>query len=248
MSRLNVFLILICLLLVVDDIESRRHRRYRDRNYDHFALGGRPRLPRWMYRYMAMANDDDVKNDDEDDGDENDWLAQKNEKWTTKLQRKMKLIQKLRSMMTADDSGEDKPEEAQDGDQDKHVMVHRRRWQKHKGNGAQRRQKWRKMKKMKKWMHKRPSCFCLQTEQLEKLQELIKKEGLEKEFPQIMPPEENTLDDETSDVSDDEDSDDTDDTEEIDNVNGESIISEEVTDDSHEELPLMTTESSIILQ
>ncbi|XP_056017964.1 transforming growth factor-beta-induced protein ig-h3-like isoform X2 [Ostrea edulis] len=58
MSRLYVFLILICLLLVVDDIESRRHRRrYRGRsrrrqNHDHFALGGRLRLPRWKSSWL----------------------------------------------------------------------------------------------------------------------------------------------------------------------------------------------------
>jgi hypothetical protein len=52
-----------------------------------------------------------------------------------------------------------------------------------------------KMKKMIKWMHKRPSCFCLQTKQQEKLQKLIKKESLQKEFPQIMPPQEDTVDD-----------------------------------------------------
>ncbi|XP_048763718.2 probable serine/threonine-protein kinase fhkB [Ostrea edulis] len=240
---MKFWLSLLLVLAVVSVLEARRGGRRRE--WRRQRLAGIQAVRRG---YPAVVNDDDVKDDDEDDGDKNSWMAKKQNKWAMKRQRKMKRMQKRRGMMAADDSDEDKPEEAQNGDQDKHVMVHRRRWQQHKGNRAQRRQKWRKMKKTKKWMHKRPSCFCLQTEQLEKLQELIKKEGLEKEFPQIMPPEENTLDDGTSDVSDDEDSDDTDDTEEIDNVSEESSESEEVTDDSNEELPLMTTESSIILQ
>jgi hypothetical protein len=98
-------------------------------------------------------------------------------------------------MMASYDTNEYKPEEAQNGDIDKHIMGHCRRFQQHKSNRAQRRQKWRKMKKMIKWMHKRLSCFCLQTKQQEKLQELIKKEGLEKEFPQIMQLDEDTVDD-----------------------------------------------------
>ena len=91
-----------------------------------------------------------------------------------------------------------------------------------------------------------PSCIChLETEQLEKLQELIKKEGLEDQFPQIMPTEGDNVDDVTEETDDANDIDEGDDG---DDVVDDLDEGDEVTESGDDELPLMTTESSFVIQ
>ena len=80
----------------------------------------------------------------------------------------------------------------------KYPLMYRRKWH-HKEANDDERSKNRGDKK-KKWHHKKHgkgrSCIShLEPEQTEKLRELIMKEGLEKEFPQIVPPEGETVDD-----------------------------------------------------
>jgi UDP-2,3-diacylglucosamine pyrophosphatase LpxH len=91
-----------------------------------------------------VVNDDNVEGNNGDDGDKNSWVAKKRRKWVTKRRRKIKCTVKRLGMMASDDTNEYKPEEAQNGDIDKHIMGHRRRFQQHKSNRARRSQKWRK--------------------------------------------------------------------------------------------------------
>lgn len=177
----------------------------------------------------AATNDDgdnDIKDDDEDALNENEWMSKKQRKLAMKRQRKIKW-NKRREMMSVYDSEEENPDDTQTSQDEGNPMVIRRRWQSGKSKKHERRQKWRTSKKMKKRHHKnhgnRPSCFCLQAEQLEKLRDLIKKDGLEEDFPQIAPREENPADDNSSDVSEEDDGEDM--TEETEDVNdGDNFI------------------------
>lgn len=201
--------------------------------------------------------DDDVKDDEDAPTQQNEWLTKKQRKWAMKRQRKMKWMNKRRGMMSPENSVEDKPEDTEFSQDEVKPVVTHRRWQPRRGNKVDRRQKWRKMKRRKMWHHKnhgnRPSCFCLQTEQLEKLQELIKKEGLETEFPQIMPPEEDPAVDNTSDIPEEEEDDDMmEETEDFDDAD-EDLTDDDVENNSGESeevtsLPMMTTETSYIIQ
>ncbi|XP_061191179.1 uncharacterized protein DDB_G0283697-like [Saccostrea echinata] len=240
---MKLWLSLLLVLAVVSVLEARRGGRGREWRRQKFAA-----LQSGRHGDPIMATDDDIKDDDDESVYKNDWMSKKQRKWNRKRQRKMKWMKKRRGMMTTDDSDEDKTDEVQNSYEDNHSMTHRRRWNASKGNRGQKRQKWRKIKKMKKWMHKRPSCFCLQTEQLEKLRELIKKEGLESTFTMIMPPEEDIPDVDTSDVSDDKDDDLTEDVDDDDFDDSDEDFTDEVTESIYEELPEVTTESLVILE
>ena len=118
-------------------------------------------------------------------------------------QRRKKWMDKRHGMMFLGNgqlnAGETDTDDAEVINKEKNYpMMYRRKWH-NKGANDDERSPNRGDKK-KKWHHKKhakgQSCIChLEPEQKEKLRELIMKEGLEKEFPQIVPPEGDTVDD-----------------------------------------------------
>ncbi|XP_011425146.2 mitotic apparatus protein p62 [Magallana gigas] len=248
---MKIWLSLLLVLAVVSALEARRGGRRKEWRRQKFAG-----MQAGIHGPPDVA-DDDVKDDEDAPTQQNEWLTKKQRKWAMKRQRKMKWMNKRRGMMSPENSVEDKPEDTEISQDEVKPVVTHRRWQPRRGNKVDRRQKWRKMKRRKMWHHKnhgnRPSCFCLQTEQLEKLQELIKKEGLETEFPQIMPPEEDPAVDNTSDIPEEEEDDDMmEETEDFDDAD-EDLTDDDVENNSGESeevtsLPMMTTETSYIIQ
>eukprot|EP00516_Mucochytrium_quahogii_P007428 CAMPEP_0203744178 /NCGR_PEP_ID=MMETSP0098-20131031/344_1 /ASSEMBLY_ACC=CAM_ASM_000208 /TAXON_ID=96639 /ORGANISM=" , Strain NY0313808BC1" /LENGTH=235 /DNA_ID=CAMNT_0050631633 /DNA_START=1 /DNA_END=708 /DNA_ORIENTATION=+ len=235
---MKLWLSALLVLAVVSALEARRGGRRREWRRQKMAelQASRQGLP-------AVGSEDDIKDDDEDT-QKNDWNYKKQRKWAMKRQRKMKWMNKRRGMMSpVDENTDENANGAEVNSQDSYPTMFRRRWEQRKANKVERRQKLRKMKRWHKKHGKGPSCIChLETEQLEKLQELIKKEGLEDQFPQIMPPEGDSVDDVTEETDDADDIDDSDDV--VDDLDED----DEVTESGDDELPLMTTESSFIIQ
>lgn len=128
--------------------------------------------------------------------------AKKRGKWQMQHQRRKEWMDKRREMMSQGDgqlnAGETDTDDAEVINKErKYPMMYRRKWH-NKGANDDERSPNRGDKK--KWHHKKHekgrSCIChLEPEQKEKLRELIMKEGLEKEFPQIVPPEGDSVDD-----------------------------------------------------
>ncbi|XP_078319197.1 uncharacterized protein LOC111119821 [Crassostrea virginica] len=232
---MKLWLSVLLVLAVVSALEARRGGRRREWRRQKMA-----ELQASRHGLPAVGIEDDIKDDDED-MQKNDWNYKKQRKWAMIRQRKMKWMNKRRGMMSpVDENTDENASGAEVNSQDSYPTMFRRRWEQRRANKDERRQKWRKMMKWHKKHGKGPSCIChLETEQLEKLQGLIKKEGLEDQFPQIMPPEGDSVDDVTEE---------TDDADDIDDVVDDLDEDDEVSESGDDELPLMTTESSLIIE
>lgn len=164
----------------------------------------------FLFRSEIEETSENTIEDNDDDEQTNDWSAKKRGKWPMQYQRRKEWMDKRREMMSQGDgqlnAGETDTDDAEVINKErKYPMMYRRKWH-NKGANDDERSPNRGDKK-RKWRHKKHekgrSCIChLEPEQKEKLRELIMKEGLEKEFPQIVPPEGDSVDDDVIQITD----------------------------------------------